>query len=476
MDSLQILNVDQYTVVQLKKLFNECGSNVNFFNEFTMQDVEDGKKRLFFKLNQKYHGSKTQIQHFLDSAAMRIIEEKFGHHNLTTNGNILGIRNTNKETNGLINPNSVRRSERIINIDSTYRDFITPFDSQHTRSTSLSLNLSDKLERVVSLQLTNINIPFSFYNVDAKNGTNYFYLETKHSDPSDMTKIEIDSGNYDNDTLIAEINDKIQQVTAFTGIALHVNPFTQKVTITNNGASIVNVIFYDYLDNPDNFSEQNTAGSASSNVNNYSKVNYNLGWILGFRDVDQTNIELSYTLEPTNTITSEAICFVPYTKYFIVTLDDMNKNQTNKGLVEIDNEKMFIDKPRYFSEMDNSLNCITESNFETYVNSSGRTLTKNQLYSALSINSYRQNYAQKNNKIDTSGLANVIAIIPFESKSLVWGKSVFMSDKNKFTRKYFGPVDISKMKIEVYDDKGNLLNLNGQDWSLTLLSQHEYQQ
>ena len=30
MDSLQILNVDQYTVVQLKKLFNECGSNVNF--------------------------------------------------------------------------------------------------------------------------------------------------------------------------------------------------------------------------------------------------------------------------------------------------------------------------------------------------------------------------------------------------------------------------------------------------------------
>ena len=196
---------------------------------------------------------------------MRIIEEKFGNHNLTTNGNILGIRNTNKETNGLINPNSVRRSERIINIDSTYRDFITPFDSQHTRSTSLSLNLSDKLERVVSLQLTNINIPFSFYNVDAKNGTNYFYLETKHSDPSDMTKIEIDSGNYDNDTLIAEINDKIQQVTAFTGIALHVNPFTQKVTITNNGASIVNVIFYDYLDNPDNFSEQNTTGSASSN-------------------------------------------------------------------------------------------------------------------------------------------------------------------------------------------------------------------
>jgi hypothetical protein len=476
MDSLQILNVDQYTVVQLKKLFNESGLNVNFFNEFTMQDVEDGKKRLFFKLNQKYHGSKTQIQSFLDQASVKLIEEKFGHHNLTTNGNILGIRNTTKETNGLINPNRVKRSERIINIDSTYRDFITPFDSQHTRSTSLSLNLSDKLERVVSLQLTNINIPFSFYNIDSKNGTNYFYLETTDSDPSDMTKIEIESGNYDNDTLVDAINTAIQD-TSFTDIVVSISSATQKVTIANNGSSSVNVIFYDYLDNPTNFAEKPTSTSAFSNVNNYSKVNYNLGWILGFRDVDQTNIELSYTIDTTTTsVTSEALCFVPYTKYFIITLDDMNKNQTNKGLVEIDNEKMFIDKPRYFNEMDNSLNCISCDNFETYVNSSGRTLTKSQLYSALSINTYRQNYAQKNNKIDTSCLSNVIAIIPFESKSLVWGKSIFMSDKNRFTRQYFGPVDISKMKIEVYDDKGNLLNLNGQDWSLTLLSQHEYQQ
>ena len=137
MDFVRTLDIEQYSIVQIKKLFNDCGSNVNFFNEFTLQDVEDGKKRLFFKLGQRFQSSKRVIQAFLDSASMKLIEDKFGHHNLTTNGNILGIRQTNRDTNSFLNPTSVKESERIINIDSTYRDFITPYDSQHTRPTSL---------------------------------------------------------------------------------------------------------------------------------------------------------------------------------------------------------------------------------------------------------------------------------------------------------------------------------------------------
>ena len=89
MEFIDVLDVERYSVVQLKKLFNECGSNVNFFNEFTMQDVEDGKKRLFFKLGQRFDSSHKSIQMFLDDASMKIIHDKFGDHNLTTNGNPL---------------------------------------------------------------------------------------------------------------------------------------------------------------------------------------------------------------------------------------------------------------------------------------------------------------------------------------------------------------------------------------------------
>ena len=62
----------------------------------------------------------------------------------------------------------------------------------------------------------------------------------------------------------------------------------------------------------------------------------------------------------------------------------------------------------------------------------------------------------------------------FETKSLTWGQSIFFSDKNQYSREYHGPIDIEKITIRLYDDKGNIMSLNGQDWSMTLISQHLY--
>jgi len=43
------------------------------------------------------------------------------------------------------------------------------------------------------------------------------------------------------------------------------------------------------------------------------------------------------------------------------------------------------------------------------------------------------------------------------------------------TRVYFGPVNISRMRVSLQDDKGNTLNLNGSDWSITLMAETLYQ-
>jgi hypothetical protein len=97
------------------------------------------------------------------------------------------------------------------------------------------------------------------------------------------------------------------------------------------------------------------------------------------------------------------------------------------------------------------------------------------VYSALQINNYRTNFNQKNSKMDANLINNVFGIVPFENKSLIWGSSIFTSDKNKFRRKYSGPVNISKLRIKLLDDKGNILNLNGAEWSLSMISTHLYQ-
>ena len=38
----------------------------------------------------------------------------------------------------------------------------------------MNVTLNDTLDNVVSLELTNINIPFTFYNINENAGNNYF--------------------------------------------------------------------------------------------------------------------------------------------------------------------------------------------------------------------------------------------------------------------------------------------------------------
>ena len=42
-------------------------------------------------------------------------------------------------------------------------------------------------------------------------------------------------------------------------------------------------------------------------------------------------------------------------------------------------------------------------------------------------------------------------------------------------RTYFGPVNIERFRVKLMDDKGNVVNLNGADWSFTLISDNLYQ-
>ena len=49
----------------------------------------------------------------------------------------------------------------------------------------------------------------------------------------------------------------------------------------------------------------------------------------------------------------------------------------------------------------------------------------------------------------------------------------FDSDINE--RNYFGPVSIQRLKISLVDYLGNLVNLNGHDWSFTLKVEELYE-
>ena len=448
-------NSEQYTLMEIKKMFNIL-DNVNFFNDFTLQDVELVKKKLYVYYKNEYPMRDKQIQNLLDVLGNRLIEEHFSV-SLEKPKSVL-VKNTIKDN---LNPNYKNTITRVTEIDSQYRP--TLFQCNYPESceapylspaseTIFSSKLTDTLNNTVSLKVSAINIPFSFYNIETNQGNSVYFLDEE---------IVVPNGYY-------QINELITQLQSST-IEVSYNEINGKSFIKNNDENPITITFYD---------------NKSSTFKD-THVNYSLGWILGFRNITCSGDEIysSYTIDPNQKITSEFISFIPTLKYFVVTADDHNHNQSNKSLVQLSQGKEFIKPTTYYKNVNENrsnndicgnicLNTLSAAQLspwsEVYDN---RQLTKKQIYTQAVINDTNK---ETQIKIEQHNMSNILAIIPFESKSITWGKSIFFSDKNQYSREYHGPVDIEKLSIKIYDDKGHILNLNGQDWSMTLLSKHLY--
>ena len=182
----------------------------------------------------------------------------------------------------------------------------------------------------------------------------------------------------------------------------------------------------------------------------HTHINYSLGWILGFRNISCSGDEIysSYTIEANGSLTSEYISFIPTIKYFVITADDHNHNQSNKSLVQLSQGKEYIKPTTYYRNVNevekyyrsnstayysNNTNSNTSINndicgnicletlsrtqlspwSEVYDN---RKLTKKQLYTQASINDTNK---ETQIKIEQHNMSNILAIIPFEAKSLI---------------------------------------------------------
>lgn len=102
-----------------------------------------------------------------------------------------------------------------------------------------------------------------------------------------------------------------------------------------------------------------------------------------------------------------------------------------------------------------------------YVPAFPRKFTLNQIYALNMINSdnRKKNIFDINNIITDS-----IATIPFENSRRVSNVT------NVFApRKYFGPVKLERLQIQLKDENGNYINLNGSNWGFNLIIEQLYQ-
>ena len=413
-----------------------------------------------------------------------------------------------------LNPNLKNTITRFLNLDSQFRQYTSGIDSQ---STNYTCDLSDTLKNVLSLSLYSYQIPYSWYAIDVAYGNTCLWI----SDPNSgiIVPVSVPSGNYSQTQFQATLNTSFSDA-GFTfpaaplGITVPANYNANSglislylydgsyngplgtFTITTN----TQIIFYDFT------------GNLQCNQQCYSKSNHyfnnTLGWIMGYR--------LPYLNVDPNGNQAAAILDLNGTKYLILVIDDYNQNHVNNSLVSISQFSNTLKMPSYYSpdipytcitpaqQGNNLQELVTESiaqslfdnqtpnvqnglliagkyqqdytSTQIVLPSAPRTLTNAQLYTINSINNNNNNLTNYLAKAPTS--SDILAIVPVKTSTGVPTGSLLVDYSGSFkdsVRTYFGPVNIDRLAVTLLDDKGNILNLNGNDWCVTLVATCLYQ-
>ena len=416
-----------------------------------------------------------------------------------------------------LNPNLKNTISRFVNLDSQFRQYTNGVDST---STEYTCDLSDTLKNALNLSLYSYQIPFSWYTIDKAYGNTCFWIVDAST--NNTVAVSIPSGNYSQNDFVTQLN------TSFTeaGFTFTVPPALYTTPVYYNANSGIITLFLNggaWTDptNPSNtFSINSTTqiiffdftGVLQCNVNCGSKSNHyfnnTLGWIMGYR--------LPYVQVDPSGNKASSILDLNGTKYLILVIDDYNQNHVNNTLVSVSQYSNTLKIPSYYSpdlpytcttpgQQGNNLSQIVNesiaqslfdnqtpnvknglliagkyegdySSTQIILPSAPRTLTQAQLYTINSINSNNNNMTNYLAKAPTS--PDILAILPVKTSVGVPTGSLlveFSGSLQDNVRTYFGPVNIERMAIKLLNDKGNVLNLNGNDWCCTLVCECLYQ-
>lgn len=434
--------------------------------------------------------------------------ELFGNQHVPMVRQQLGINNTINlpVAQDTLNPNLKNTISRFVNLDSQFRQYSSGVESIPTDYT---LDLSDTLYNVLSIRLYSYQIPYTWYTIDEQYGNTCLWI----TEGDQNINVSIPSGNYTPNEFITALNLAFSNAGfTFAGpnLPASYNSNTGKLTLDLIGGIYSTFVISEntiitFYDVTGRLQCSNTGSSYCVNKNFY--LNQSLGWIMGFR-VPFLNVNL---LGNTGTSVLDLIG----TKYLILVIDDYNQNHLNNGLVSITELSNNLKIPNYYTPdqpyicappsniTSNIQTLIDDANTQSILDNQGnvtnnglllagklevnyvktpivlpsapRTLTQSQIYTINEINKNRNTNTNYRAKAPTS--TDILAVIPVKTSGTSIGTLLveFSGSLQDNIRTYFGPVNIERMKVKLLDDKGNILNLNGADWCVTLICDCLYQ-
>jgi hypothetical protein len=329
------------------------------------------------------------------------------------------------------------------------------------------------------------NQPISDNEILLENGiNNYFYLKP-YSDIDGLytndgvydVKVEIEPRRYSRNTLFTAINNAFAEteLAYLSSIQTYVESGVEYTVMHINVSKIYTtrdhrLVFYD----PYSFISCSTGGTNNSVKN--ATWDSTIGWLLGFREsttyyfedyINSPTTLIGYDTTNTNmcVMTGDTCVNVNLFNYFLIMLDDFTQNHLNDGLVTITYPETMINES---SGLNYVCDPITNKKVLSSIGDVGATkqLTSAQLYAN------NQKILSKKVKemsfLSRPFLKDVFAFVPIKPGS---NGSYSVSDGGTLQnqeRVYFGPVNIHRMSVKLLNDRGDLVDLNNADWSITL--------
>ena len=318
---------------------------------------------------------------------------------------------------GFMNPLNVRTIMQAICVDSRFRP-----NYYNTKSTNFTVVLPSIQQNVVSMRVSSIELPITYYAV-SKSNDNATMLIMVNDNSGTGWVLNLPDGNYEqswaSNSHAAFIEEAMNEA---IGLAYPVTVDADGLVTINSSGSPLSTIT-DFSFSVDHASGRSIFGippgatggvfetsgfvarfnvSNSGNLSPETNIQLRLGWQLGFR--------AGQYIATTGACVSEGICLVTGPRYAFVAIDDYQMNTGSSYIVAY-------------------ANSVLQHNIITRIN-----------------------------------LAELQADVGVYQSSSDPGLSTQLNR----TREYFGPVDIQRLHISLYDEYGRVIDLNNMDWSMTL--------
>ena len=391
---------------------------------------------------------------------------------------------------------------KYINLDTRFSD-----DYNDSSSTNYNLTLPERINEIKSITVTNIELPMSFYNISSSLGNNSFQIvnhsingsapylnametENRNDNNEIVDTIIIPDGNYSISDLKTTINaemDKLNRVPKNANGMLVVNSSgnivyesngTTMITLTNTNAPFDTngELVYDRNQNGDYILD---------NYGNFrvTLLNSNLVWING-APANTNDLQFDYYTKGSGGIQ----CYFYSNRSNITVHFAVNE----KGTFDKYNFKAKLGWIMGFRKISCNISYSSQSIVGTYdpmngFGPAGQPLTYGEFLADLNSLRYvylamdEFNKGAQNSFISPTHSSllnkNIIARISLDRSNYGFGTYLPANNQNGLLlsdrREYNGKIDLHKLKLQIVNEMGIPLPLNGFDFSLCLELEHD---